>query len=72
VPGPLCAQPQADAKSFVEILAIAEIDDGGDCVRPFYAPLENLRLKPETELYLGSCMPRTAGKERARRIETAK
>ena len=27
VPGPLCADAQADAKSFVEIPAIAEIDD---------------------------------------------
>jgi|RhiMethySRZTD1v2_1073278.scaffolds.fasta_scaffold24957_5 hypothetical protein len=28
VPAPLCADAQADAKSFVEIPAIAEIDDG--------------------------------------------
>jgi hypothetical protein len=32
VPGPLCAEAQADAKSFVEIPAIAEIDDAADCM----------------------------------------
>ena len=32
MPGPLCAEAQADAKSFVEIPVIAEIDDAGDRV----------------------------------------
>jgi hypothetical protein len=30
VPGPLCADAQPDAKSFVEIPTIAEIDDARD------------------------------------------
>jgi hypothetical protein len=32
-PGPLCAEAQADAKSFVEIPVIAEIDDARDRIR---------------------------------------
>ncbi|HEY9462036.1 MAG TPA: hypothetical protein VIR54_03045 [Vicinamibacterales bacterium] len=31
MPAPLCADAQADAKSFVEIPAIAEIDDAAGC-----------------------------------------